>query len=305
MPSSSAKHAALVDVRGDVDFGPQQVRRAHVDDVVPAQIGFAAGAGAFRDDQIEVALEIGDRFLHRGEAAGVELRREKIILRGDIRDGVAVDEELRGVVGLGLHQQRVHVHDGAFSCGAGLHGGGAADLLAFVGDEGVERHVLGFERGDAEPATCEQAAEAGDQHGFADVRAGAEDHDGLEHGRGLYSGAGAGCARVPAGMLRTRRVRGYTATASREKVPPQEETHHGCTHSVVHHVPHALPDRQRRPLGQQPASQRPAGHDAHAGVLADQRGHGVAGAVGSGDRHAAGCHGPGQAGEGSRVAAAA
>ncbi len=82
------------------------------------------------------------------------------------------------VVGFGLQQHRVHVNGCGLPGGAGLQGLGPADLAAIAGDGGIVGHVLRLEGHDLQPAIGEGAAEAGGDQGFADIGAGAHEHEG-------------------------------------------------------------------------------------------------------------------------------
>jgi hypothetical protein len=66
--------------------------------------------------------------------------------RAHVTHRLAVDDELRDIVGLGLEQQRVHVNVGLLPRPGRLHGGGPRDLAAIGRDVRVQRHVLRLER---------------------------------------------------------------------------------------------------------------------------------------------------------------
>jgi hypothetical protein len=66
---------------------------------------------------------------------------------------------------------------GVEAAGAGLDGGGAADLAAVAADMGVIGHVLRLEGGDAEAVLAEDAAEGGHEGGLADAAGGPLDHE--------------------------------------------------------------------------------------------------------------------------------
>ena len=58
-----------------------------------------------------------------------------------------------------------------------LQGLGTPDLAAaIIGDGGIVRHVLRLERAHAQPAPGKDPREPGNEHGFADIGAGALDH---------------------------------------------------------------------------------------------------------------------------------
>jgi hypothetical protein len=79
-------------------------------------------------------------------------------------------DELRHVVGLGFEEQRIHVYNRLLARACGLHGGGPRNLAAVLRDEGVEGHVLRFERGHAEAAVSEQTTQPGHERRLARIR---------------------------------------------------------------------------------------------------------------------------------------
>jgi hypothetical protein len=82
-----------------------------------------------------------------------------------------------------LEQHRVHPRvrlDARRRC---LHGLGPADLRAIGGDEGVEGHVLGLERGDANALPGQPAAQPGHDHALPRVGAGPGDQERAFHQR--------------------------------------------------------------------------------------------------------------------------
>ena len=87
-----------------------------------------------------------------------------------------MDDELRGPITLRLDQDGVHVDLWLGAGGDRLGRLCAADLAAVRGDGGVVRHVLWLKGADVETAIGKGAAEPGDEHRLADVRARALKH---------------------------------------------------------------------------------------------------------------------------------
>ena len=73
------------------------------------------------------------------------------------------------------------MHGRLGTASACLHRLRPADFAAIRGDRGIVRHVLRLERTHAQPGIAEMAAEPGDKHRLADIRAGALQHDGRRH----------------------------------------------------------------------------------------------------------------------------
>src|SRR5258707_15727931 len=77
----------------------------------------------------------------------------------------------------GLEQDRVHRRLELDPGRGRLDGLRTADLAAVARHDGVERHVLRLERGDAYPLSREPAAEPGGEHRLAGVGVGAAHED--------------------------------------------------------------------------------------------------------------------------------
>ena len=86
-------------------------------------------------------------------------------------DGAAPHDDLRAIAGLGLKQDRVHVHARLDAGRLRLRGLRPPDLAAIGRDRGVERHVLRLEGGNAVTRAREETAEGGGQDALADARA--------------------------------------------------------------------------------------------------------------------------------------
>ena len=135
--------AAAVDVADQHDRHVGGAGKAHIGDVVCAQIDFRRAAGAF--DQHEIGLAAQAR-------EAVEHERQKLALHVLIGGGLgaamnaALHHDLRADLALRLEQHRVHVHARRHLRGARLQRLGAADLAAVRRHRGVVRHVLRLER---------------------------------------------------------------------------------------------------------------------------------------------------------------
>ncbi len=148
-------------------------REAHVGDVAGAQVDLGRGARALDDDEVALRLKAPIALHHLGQQLPPRLA---VIGRAERPAHAAVDDELRGAIGLRLQQHRVHVGVRLDPRGDRLHGLRAADLAAIGGHRGVVRHVLRLERAHRQPAIGERPAEARDERRFADVRPGSLKH---------------------------------------------------------------------------------------------------------------------------------
>ena len=115
---------------------------------------------------------------HRGHELRLELC---IVSRPGGREAFALHHHLRAHIGFWFQQHRVHMHGKRQVTGHGLKRLRPADFAAICGDRGIVGHVLRLERRDGHPTPTRGAAEARDQHGLADIGAGALDHDGFGH----------------------------------------------------------------------------------------------------------------------------
>lgn len=90
----------------------------------------------------------------------------------------AVEDDLGSQVALRLEQNRVHLHRGRDPGGPSLQSLRIGNLMALRGDVGIQRHVLGLERGNLLPRFFEKATEGSYQKGFAHVGRSPHDHQG-------------------------------------------------------------------------------------------------------------------------------
>ena len=99
--------------------------------------------------------------------AGIEIHRD-----------LAVDDDLRRLVGRRLEQHRVEIGVRRQPGGQCLQGLRAADLAAVDRHRRIERHVLRLERRHVDATALENAAQRGDQRRFSGIRGGALNHQG-------------------------------------------------------------------------------------------------------------------------------
>ena len=183
--------AAAVDVAQQHDRDVGRPRKAHVGDVVGAQIDLGGRACAF--DQHEVALpgQVLEAFEHRAHELGLH----RLVVAGlGVAENLALHHDLRADIALGLQQHGVHVHARRHPRGARLQRLGAADLAAVGGDRGIVRHVLRLERAHAKAAAREGAGQSRDDQRLADIRARALDHEDA----GGHQNSMPSCAFTPA-----------------------------------------------------------------------------------------------------------
>ena len=150
-------HAAAIDVADENDRHVGAPRKAHIGDVVGAQIDLGRAAGAFDQHQIGLRLQPLEAFQHRRHQRRLHRR---IVARAQGRDALALHDHLRADIGLRLQQHRVHVGVRLDAGGERLQRLGAADLAAIDGDGRIVRHVLRLERQHAQAAPRARRARA-------------------------------------------------------------------------------------------------------------------------------------------------
>ena len=176
--------AAAVDVADQHDRHVGAGGKAHIGDVARPEVYLGRRPCTLDDDEVGALAHLGPGIEHRIH----QLRLQKLVVaRPGLAEHLALHDDLAADVALRLQQHRVHVDRGRGPAGDGLQPLRAADLAAAglarnVGDGGVVRHVLRLERADGHAAVLRGAAEAGDKHGLADIRAGALEHDRASHG---------------------------------------------------------------------------------------------------------------------------
>jgi len=195
------EHTAAVDVAHQQHRGAGHAGHPHVRQIATHEVGLGGAPGALDDDDVRLARQP----LVAAPHCGPEGRGETIVAaRVALAPGAPKEHHLAARLPARLEQDGVHLHAGLHPGGLRLHHLRPAHLAAPGGHVGVEGHVLRLERDHAQPATGEQPAEAGDQHGLARVRAGA-----LQHER-----AGATASRHSMSAGPSRRTRPMMARAS-------------------------------------------------------------------------------------------
>jgi hypothetical protein len=169
-----SEHAAAIDIAHQEALRLGGMGHAHVDDVVLAKIDFGRRSGAFEHHQIVGFGQLAVAFEHLGEE--VFHAALMIVEGGDLSPDAAQQNDLRGAISARFDQHRVHFSARNDSAGFRLQGLGAADLAAVGRGGGIERHVLGLERGDAQAGVGEDTAQPGGDQRLAHVRAGAQNH---------------------------------------------------------------------------------------------------------------------------------
>ena len=158
---------------------------------VGAQIDLRRRAGALDQHEVGLGREVSEAFEHRAQQLGLH---RLVLARLGVAQDLALHDDLRADLALGLQQHRIHVHAGRHPRGARLQRLGAADLAAVGRDGGIVRHVLRLEGPHAQAAPREDAGESRHQQRLADVRARALDHDGA----GGHQNSMPSCAFTPA-----------------------------------------------------------------------------------------------------------
>jgi hypothetical protein len=167
-------HPAAIDIADENHRHAFRLRETHIGDVAGAQIDLGGGARALHQHEIRLTAQDGEAFAHARQQLWLELR---VIARARRREALALDDDLRAGLAFRLEQDRVHVDRRRYARSPSLERLGAPDLAAaIIGDGGVVRHVLRLERAHAKPAPGINPRESRDEHGFADIRAGALDH---------------------------------------------------------------------------------------------------------------------------------
>ena len=171
-------HAAALDVADEHDRHIGAPRKTHIGDVVGAQVDLGRAAGAFDQHEIGFRLQPLEAFEHRRHQRRFHRR---IVARAQGRDALALHDDLRADIGLGLQQHRVHVGVRLGAGGERLQRLRAADLAAVDRHRRVVRHVLRLERQHAQAAPRRGARKACDDERLAHVRARSLDHQRARH----------------------------------------------------------------------------------------------------------------------------
>ena len=148
-------------------------REPHVGDIARAQIDFGRRPGPFHHHQIALRLEPA---IARHDF-GQEIAPCLAEIGGPQRPAhLAMNDQLRGPVGLRLEQHRVHIGVQRRACGQSLQRLRPADFATVFCHRGIVGHILRLERQDTQSAIGQRPAQARDQNRFANVRTGALQH---------------------------------------------------------------------------------------------------------------------------------
>jgi hypothetical protein len=161
---------AAVDVANDDHRQPRSAGEAHVDDVAVTQVDLRRAAGALADDGVVAPGEVGQAGQHGLEETWLQVT---VVEGAGLADGASEEDDLARAGPAGLEEHGVHRRFRLDTRGDGLHRLGATDLRPASGavrDDGrVQRHVLGLERRDSQPAAGQPPADPGGDHALAGV----------------------------------------------------------------------------------------------------------------------------------------
>ncbi len=171
-----SEDTTLVDIGDEDHRAAHRLGKAHVGDVIGAQVDLGRRARAFHHHHLVTLAQAPMGFQYRLHGHALV-----IVIGGGIHlsDGPPMNDHLGAGVAVGLEQHRVHVGMRWQPGGLGLHRLGAADLAAVGGYRAVERHVLRLERRHRHALARQPAAQRGHQGALAGVGGGA-----LHHQRG-------------------------------------------------------------------------------------------------------------------------
>ena len=175
-PNDLGNDAAAIDVAEQNHRNIGRAGKAHIGDIVLAQIDFRRAPGAFNKNQIRLFAKCCET----AEDSGQKLWFQVLVFaRSGLASHPAAHNNLGASAALRLQKDRVHVDARGHSAGACLRCLGAADFAAVRRHGGIVRHILRLERAHREPAMAIGAAETRDNQRFADAGAGALQHQAL------------------------------------------------------------------------------------------------------------------------------
>ena len=175
----AGENPAAVYVAHQDDVGPGMASHGDVHQVAVAQVYLRQAPGPLHNYRVEAPAKPVIGVKHRLPQLLATLLAE-IVVGVAVADGFAIHHHLRGVVALGLEQQRIHVGVRFQSRGLCLHRLRPANLQPVRRGKRVERHVLRLERGGGVAVLFEYTAQGRGKHAFAHVAAGAGKHHWVE-----------------------------------------------------------------------------------------------------------------------------
>ena len=205
-PIHRGEHASAVDIGHQEHVRPGMGRHRHVHEVRVAQVQFADAPGAFEHDGVVAGRQpVISRAYLAPQRLPLGPGAEKLG-GGAVPDGPAVEDHLADLVGVGFQQQRIHVRVALHACGFGLYDLRPAHFAAVGRHEGVQGHVLGFERRGVVSVLPENAAESRSEQALAHVAARSGEHDRVQSESGgrlafAVSGVNVGIAFIHGTIL--------------------------------------------------------------------------------------------------------
>ena len=164
-----SEYPTPVNVAHQDDIGMGMTGHGQVHQVGVPQVDLRNAASSLHHDGIVTCCQALKGIAHLTAVIDVRRASSPVIIGILVADGLAVQDDLRSVVALGLQQQRVHIGVARDSSGLGLNGLGAPDFKAFGRRIGVQRHVLGLERCRAVTVLLEDAAQGCRDNALAHV----------------------------------------------------------------------------------------------------------------------------------------
>ena len=162
----AGKNAAAVDVADQQNGCIHQLRQTHIYNIILLEIDFRRTACTLQHDDVVLLIQLAVCLHDVGDHLFFAFI---IFARRQVAQHLAVDDDLRaGVVG-GFEQDGVH-QNRRFDTGClRLHHLCASHFQPFLGDEGVERHILRFKRSDPIAVLMKDAAEGSCQIAFSGI----------------------------------------------------------------------------------------------------------------------------------------
>ena len=165
------KHPTPVDITHEDHVGLGMPCHGQVHQVGVTQVDFRDAARALHHDGVETGCQTVKGSAHLTPVIDVGRAATPVIIGILVADGLAVQDDLRRVVTLGLEQQRIHVGMARDAGSLGLDSLGATDFKALGRGVGVECHILGLERCGAVAVLLKDTAKGGSHDTLAHVAA--------------------------------------------------------------------------------------------------------------------------------------